>query len=416
MARSTCVGCSDSARVGFGTKIGRLLTRFVVVPFGGAYVILAFLHHLWEWYTALAGAGASAGATSGPDAAGTSFHSTAFLVQVLPLGLFFLGLINSAGFKRFVGQFFRIAFRLLRAATIEPVRWVIQSPWLQRIIRSRLFALGLRFVVKPLLWTAVAWFLFARHESNRQISAITGGVMFLAFNVLLNSRLGRNAEEATADWLVQSWHHFGVRFLAGIFWFLIDVFRAVVETMERLIYSVDEWLRFRSGESRTTLAVKALLGLPWSLAAYVLRFAINVLIEPQINPIKHFPVVTVSHKLLLPAYKPFADLLELRMGMGSFSAWLVAGTTIWCVPGIFGFLVWELKENWRLYAANRRPKLSPVRIGSHGENMGRLLRPGFHSGTLPKRFAKLRRAERRRGPAAPGRRSTSTSAPCGTPN
>jgi hypothetical protein len=36
-----------------------------------------------------------------------------------------------------------------------------------------------------------------------------------------------------------------------------------------------------------------------------------------------------------------------------------------------------------------------VVIGSHGETMLRLLRPGFHSGTVPKLFGKLRRAERR---------------------
>jgi hypothetical protein len=57
--------------------------------------------------------------------------------------------------------------------------------------------------------------------------------------------------------------------------------------------------------------------------------------------------------------------------------------------------VWELKENWRLYAANRKKGLSRVVIGKHGENMLRLLKPGFHSGTLPKLFAKLRRAERK---------------------
>ena len=74
----------------------------------------------------------------------------------------------------------------------------------------------------------------------------------------------------------------------------------------------------------------------------------------------------------------------------------VATLIIWCIPGIFGFLVWELKENWRLYAANRPKRLcSRSSIGQHGETMARLLKPGFHSGTLPKRFAKLRRAERR---------------------
>jgi hypothetical protein len=36
-----------------------------------------------------------------------------------------------------------------------------------------------------------------------------------------------------------------------------------------------------------------------------------------------------------------------------------------------------------------------VHVGSHGETRARLLKPGFHSGTLPKRYAKLRRAERR---------------------
>jgi hypothetical protein len=127
----------------------------------------------------------------------------------------------------------------------------------------------------------------------------------------------------------------------------------------------------------------------------VLRFCVNVLIEPQINPIKHFPVVTVSHKLLLGLYKPFADLLELKMGLASFDAWAVATGTIWGIPGVFGFLVWELTANWRLYAANRKEYLGPMRIGSHGETMARLLKPGFHSGTLPKRYAKLRRAERR---------------------
>jgi hypothetical protein len=57
--------------------------------------------------------------------------------------------------------------------------------------------------------------------------------------------------------------------------------------------------------------------------------------------------------------------------------------------------VWEFKENWRLYRANRPRDLRPEVIGHHGETMLRLLKPGFHSGTLPKLYAKLRRAERR---------------------
>ena len=406
--------------VGFGTGFGRFLTRFAVVPFGGAYVVLAFFHELRQYYRHFVARGVAATLAKGAAAMAPAHvppgEHRLYMPSpeaFLPLALLVLLMFNSPAFRRAAGRFSVGFFKFLRAAVVEPVRWLLQSPWVQRIFRSRLFTLGYRFLVKPLLWTAAAWFLFARHQTDPRNGLATGGAMFLAFTVLLNSRLGRNAEEATADWLVQAWHRFGVRPLAGLFWFFVDVFRAAVEWMEQLIYSVDEWLRFRSGESRATLAAKALLGVPWSMTAYVLRIAINVFIEPQINPIKHFPVVTVSHKLLLGAYVPFAHFIEARAGLNPVSAVLVAGTVIWCIPGVFGFLVWELKENWRLYAANRRPNLSPVPIGSHGENMGRLLRPGLHSGTLPKRFARLRRAERRARAGGAGGRCSSTSAPCG---
>ena len=92
----------------------------------------------------------------------------------------------------------------------------------------------------------------------------------------------------------------------------------------------------------------------WFFVTYVVRFCVNVLIEPQINPIKHFPVVTVSHKLLLAAYSAVRRR-ACNARMETRLACTVATLIIWCIPGIFGFLVWELKENWRLYAANRSP-------------------------------------------------------------
>src|SRR5262249_20915126 len=76
-------------------------------------------------------------------------------------------------------------------------------------------------------------------------------------------------------------------------------------------------------------------------------------------------------------------------------AYAIAFVALHTLPGAAGFLVWELKENWRLYRANRALALGPVVIGSHGETMTRLLRPGFHSGTLPKLYARIRRALRK---------------------
>ncbi len=325
------------------------------------------------------------------------FTSPLTLGTMLLLGLFLLGLVNSSRFRQVLAGFFKAVYLVFDTALIEPICWIVRSPLVQRFFHSRLFTISFRFVIKPLIWTAAAWWalcVLPVEEADWRASAGTGASLFLAFNLLLNSRLGRNAEEVLTDWIVQGWHRFGVRWIMGLFWFFVDVFRGIVEAVERLIYSVDEWLRFRSGERGGWLMVKAMMGTLWFFVAYVLRFAVNVLLEPQINPIKHFPVVTVGHKLLLGAYGPFVGLLEKSAGMGKFDAWIVGTTIIWCIPGIFGFLVWELKENWRLYAANRRPGLGPVMIGAHGETMGRLLRPGFHSGTLPKRYAKLRLAER----------------------
>ena len=195
------------------------------------------------------------------------------------------------------------------------------------------------------------------------------------------------------DWVVNTWHRFRIHVVAALFRLIVDVFHRILETIERLLYTVDEWLRFRAGERRSATAAKACLGSVWFFVNYVIRFCVNLMVEPQVNPIKHFPVVTVSHKLLFPWILVLQRALEGPLGIAS--AWGIALFTQFLFPGIFGFLVWELKENWRLYAANRPGQLGPVSIGHHGETMLQLLKPGFRSGTIPKLYAKLRRAGRK---------------------
>jgi hypothetical protein len=368
----------------FGTRPGRFVTRTVAVPFGGAYVALAGTFHLLVTLFSYFGG-------MSEEAAKAKFDYLVNPYLVLSLGVFLLCVVNSTSFRRVAGRVFQNIFYLLRLITIEPIRWLFQSPWLQAVFHSRAFTIPFRYLLKPMFWTAMLWWLLP--SGGWRSSPSWTPSVFVLVCLLLNSRFGRNLEELIADEAVQSWRQFGVRAVTGLFWFIVDVFKGVVEAVERLMYAVDEWLRFKSGGSRRTLALKAALGVAWFFVAYVLRFAVNVLIEPQINPIKHFPVVTVSHKLLIPTIPHFTGVLE-TLGLEKVLAGLTATLISISIPGIFGFLVWELKENWRLYAANRRRQLGPVMIGAHGENMGRLLRPGFHSGTLPKRFAKLRYAER----------------------
>jgi len=107
----------------------------------------------------------------------------------------------------------------------------------------------------------------------------------------------------------------------------------------------------------------------------------------------------VTAKLIVPIIPALDAVIRapIQPLVGKPIALAISGIVIFFIPGLAGFLVWELKENWRLYCSNRSPTLDPVVVGSHGETIVRFLRPGLHSGTIPKLFARLRRA---RGAAA----------------
>jgi hypothetical protein len=368
--------------VAFGTRLGRFLTRYLVVPFGSAFMVAAGIYYLTEDFFDV-------------QLPIYNWHT------ILPLGLFFFGLLNVARFRHGANRFFRTVFKYLRLYAIDPLIWITHTLLVQRLLQSRWFRLTWRFALLPLMLTYLLWWLIPMRVLPNWLTE-TGAALsiFLAINLALNSRSGRKLKEIAWEWCVQNIQRYGTKVLLGGFYLLIDIFKIALEYTERLLYSVDEWLRFRSGQSRTSMILKGVLGVFWFYITYLVRFAVNLLIEPQFNPLKHFPVVTVSHKFVYAGLYIFADIFQSIMATFGYdfsdaeSRWITGGI-IWCIPGIFGFLAWELRENWRLYAANRPEFLRRVSIGHHGESMARLLRPGFYSGTIPKRFAKLRRAERK---------------------
>jgi hypothetical protein len=194
--------------------------------------------------------------------------------------------------------------------------------------------------------------------------AITAAVCFALGVVLLNTRLGRDVEEAATDWALRYWAWVSIDLAPGLLHLVMDASRWCLEGVEQGFYRVSEWLRFRSGEGRAVIVAKAIMGLFWFGVTYLLRFAINLLIEPQINPIKHFPVVTVAHKVCLPLTGTLHDFLVVRFGLDKAEAWTFAGGIITSIPGIFGFMVWELKENWKLYASNRQPRRNDAALAA----------------------------------------------------
>lgn len=362
----------------FGTETGRFLTRYLAIPFGGAYVILKFLQHqLMHAPFRLA-----------PTTA--SHFEDIWNIGLLGL-LFFLLLYNPA-FRHGCGEVLHGIYQLIYQAFVAIPLRILRSPLVRRIVESPWFKRCEQLVFKPLLFSTLVGGAISIVQVH-PISWPTGLGLFVGINLLLNSRWGRNVDEMVTDFVVRSWHRIRIRIFASIIHWIVEFFHQTLELMERVLYTVDEWLRFRAGESQLTTAIKSVLGVVWFFVNYVIRFCITLLIEPQINPIKHFPVVTVSHKLIIPLGPFFVGMLSPHLGAAEANT--IVWSTIWLIPGIFGFLVWELKENWRLYAANRSPTLRPAMVGRHGETVMRLLRPGFHSGTIPKLFARLRRADRK---------------------
>jgi hypothetical protein len=363
----------------FGTPAGRLLTRYAAIPFGGAFLILEGLQHV-----------VSPVARAVSD--GNHPVHLMSLPTVIGLGLLLLGLLYNARFRALsLDATVRIG-RACRFVLIDLPAMALRWSWLQGLVRSWPYRLARRFVFRPLAVTALVVLGITLLVGSLPTWTMLLG-LFAGACLALNSPVGRNVDEMVTDWLVQTWHRVRIHLFAAMFRFVMDVFNRILETIERLLYTVDEWLRFRAGERRSATVAKAVLGFVWFFVNYVIRFCVNLLVEPQVNPIKHFPVVTVSHKILLP----LTPLLQsaLAAPLGSVWATAIAPTVILLMPGVFGFLVWELKENWRLYAANRPRQLQPVPIGHHGETLIQFLRPGFRSGTVPKLYAKLRRAERK---------------------
>jgi hypothetical protein len=357
----------------FGTRVGRFLTRYVALPIGGAFVALEGFGHIVHML-------------SGDEVKLVNVYSW-------PLAsLFLLGLLYVAPFRRGVVEVCRRVWLVVRGVCYDLPRFVLNLPLVRKLLNSRTYLTLYQYVLKPLAWSVLMSLGLLWVGFDNEVVLGAGAAVFLVVSLLINSRFGMRLEEVAADRLARTWYWIRFDLAPGLFRFILFVFKRLVEDVERVLYAVDERLRFKTGDSRLSLVIKPVLGLVWFCVAYVVRFCVNLLIEPQINPIKHFPVVTVSHKIILPVVAPaLTNVLAQTMDrpLAASLAVVITGA----IPGIFGFLVWELKENWRLYRANQSPVLEPEIVGSHGETVPRLLRPGLHSGTVPKLFAKLRRAK-----------------------
>jgi hypothetical protein len=358
----------------FGTQFGRFISRNVLLPFGGALAAMWGLEHLVGEYVP-------------EDEVEFSLYP---LWSFVPLGLLILGLMHWPRLRRACAKAAEYLGESMRLLVNAPA-WVVRLPAVQRLWKSWVFQLVWWYGVKPLVLTLLIWLVLP--EVNHPLLRLAA--VFVVVVVTLNSRLGHAASEVLSRAIVVFYEKLRSGLIEGLIRWIMYVLKVCMDALERVLYSIDEWLRFRSGDSKASLVLRVALGVLWYPIAFLTRLYVVVLVEPMLHPLK-LPIGIIAAKLMIPIYKPMYDFQYelLKPLLGEVAAGVVAGVNTWLSPDLFGFLFWELKENWRLYRANRSPVLRPVMVGHHGETVLRLLRPGFHSGTLPRLFGHLRWAER----------------------
>jgi hypothetical protein len=392
-AESYLRAIQHASALAFATPLGRWLTLWIALPFGGAFVALEGIEHILAWFTP--GASSHEHATAHHDQA--SAHHGPHLVAPLPillLGVMVALLIHFPAFRSLCGRGYRLLERGLRFVALTLPKRILEWPPLRFWLSSPLGRFLYDWLIRPVIPIIPLIAVLALFDHDPGHLALMSALWWFVAAIVLHTEPGRIAEEYAAESLAWAGHRLGLDLIPALYAAIMDLFHRALEGIEQTIYEVDQFLRFRSGESRLTLALKAFFSTLWNALTYVVRFLVNLVAEPQLNPIKHFPVVTVSHKLVAPFMLPL--LSPPFAGLPPAIALPLGIALQFIVPGICGFLVWELKENWKLYAANRPRHLPPEIIGHHGETMRRLLLPGFHSGTIPHLFKRIRRKETRK--------------------
>lgn len=359
----------------FGASAGRWITRFLLFPFGVAFIGLESLGFLLSLVARepirLVNPGSVLAVGAGLN---VLIHTERGRKAVAAFGRGCRWLFAEFPYRR-LARWGRAA-RWFRYPVVRPVSRYLLEPLL----------IGLVFALPPI--GIASGFGF----NPDGLPALLLALGFILGGLLRNSQSGRRLLDSAITRFIAGWRRVRHALLVGLFRWVVDLFDGLMRGIEQALHRVDEAVSHHRDEGESVMVIKAIVGPAWRAFSYLVHFYAAVLIEPQINPIKHFPVVTVADKLMLPFFPALTTALLALLDpiLPRFVGLPLATVTVLLSPGLFGFLAWELNENWKLYSANHPDRVQPARFGPHGETLHTLLRPGFHSGVLPSAFAELR--------------------------
>ena len=400
----------------FGTHIGRLIVLWLLLPAAIAFIALEGLTHLVGPIVGLFSHAQAQLAGGIPLWSGATYpvwitHEAAELhllswQSFVGVVLGILLLIHSSAARWAARRTLSLLGTVLLAVLWRVPHWILTRRLVRAFFRTTVVRVLFRRVLLPAGIALPVYLLTPLRDQSIIVAIAVSAAVFLALSWVMSSRLAERVEEFFFDKVAPSWRALSHRVLPGLVRMIAAFFRAMMELVDRGMYKVDELLRFRQGQSKALVWLKAAAGLVWGIFAYIVRLYITLLIEPYINPIK-LPITTVAHKLFVPFTPGILSTFTSAFSfLGPVIGGTIAGVTGFFFPSMFGFIAWELKENWKLYRATRGQALTPVLVGSHGETMGGMLVPGFHSGTLPKLYERLRRAAQREEEDARGAATT----------
>ncbi len=391
----------------FGTPAGRSVTRYLAAPLGGALVITEGFDYLLK----LTPAGSLSGLAQSifgfeensgwrlpfqpDDDPNARFIRADGLVHAglfLGVSALLMALVLSGGFRRFCLRCLSATRRLSRWLAVDLPGRVLRNTRLRAVVMSWPVQLGYAYILKPL----ALWCLLALRWPSLITSWPLATVGLVAMSVTVNSRAGQAIEQAFLQIPGTIYTALTAGLVPGLVRWVMSLFKGILGLAEYAAHTVEEWLRFRSGDNVIGRALRAVLGVVWFPIGWLIRFYLVVLIEPGFNPVKA-PLAILAAKFMYPFLlldKSSPERVADWVGGGPI-AMAAAVATLWLLPDAVAFLIWEMKENWGLYRANRATTLRPVPVGRHGETVKNLLRPGFHSGTVPRLYDRLRAAEGR---------------------
>jgi hypothetical protein len=360
----------------FGTRWGRRIAKYLLFSGGFALSVAVLLDYSTPYvYLPV-----------------SSFFATAPLVLIWSLVLFFLwtSLGRSLIYKfwKVLRFFFSLLFWTLKFFFygVPQFLWNFFDSWIPFGFRIRFLA---PFFIASFFTVLYAW--LAPDTSKEILGVLFGSISLLCYMLALPwIDFKRRLRFVTVDMGIEGLKFLFISFFKGTLKFC----HSFLFLSECGMYHLEQYFRHQQGEWLGKTLLKRLFAFLWFWPRFTIRFYLRVFLEPQINPLK-FPVVSVTYKVWLPLSLTFTPPLEsalvrlqipfaLAKGIVQFHAFIFTGS--------FGFLFWELKQNWGLYRQNDSCVIRKLPILPQGETLAQLLHTGISLGKIPEIYQKLRKA------------------------